>query len=443
MPVTGLGSRKRESIPEYSSVMDVGHINTTGFLFGDDEEKSGSKKEATTSPDHKSYLQMSATDDKFPILVRHDDHPGLVSLCSTLLENDAIADGFLQLSASSAALDLALSQSPAPEVQTNGWTPFALHRPSQQSIGQSSLDTSQSTVNIDTSSPQSTSQSVDTSDNSPLSVRQIDRRSMEATMLSYAQKNMLGHTVTGGGSNTRPNLANLQSSFSTNDIPTRKTTNSISATVTPPRKNPQESFHNHNASLGRIPPSAVNHRHSREISTNETRREEPSNGFKQSQSDLHAGAAPFGPSASSPTSQPVPGIVSPINGPQYGNPSFYGGYGMQMMNMGINPMQMANPLAFNNQMASYQAQGPFPQFSPYPQQPRYQDSQARVIQQRRMQNVEGKHNVHDHYFHTDCAYRQRSLHQHQARTMSRRNLLTMQGSAWVPLPPEAAGSSES
>ena len=59
--------------------MGIGHINTTGFLFGDDDE--GSKKESTTSPDVKSYLQMNATDDKFPILVRHDDYPGVV--CAT------------------------------------------------------------------------------------------------------------------------------------------------------------------------------------------------------------------------------------------------------------------------------------------------------------------------------------------------------------------------
>ena len=72
-------NRKRESVPEYSSIMGVGHINTTGFLFGDDDEKSQARKESTTSPDVKSYLQMNATDDKFPILVRRDDHPGLVS----------------------------------------------------------------------------------------------------------------------------------------------------------------------------------------------------------------------------------------------------------------------------------------------------------------------------------------------------------------------------
>ena len=80
MPVTSSLNRKRESVPEYSAVMGVGHINTTGFLFGDDDEKPAGQKESATSPDVKSYLQMNTTDDKFPILIRNNHHPGLVSL---------------------------------------------------------------------------------------------------------------------------------------------------------------------------------------------------------------------------------------------------------------------------------------------------------------------------------------------------------------------------
>lgn len=76
MPVTGLRGRTHDSVPEHSASMGLGHINTTSFLFGDDDEKS---KESTTSPDVKSYLQMNATDDKFPILVRRDEFPGVVS----------------------------------------------------------------------------------------------------------------------------------------------------------------------------------------------------------------------------------------------------------------------------------------------------------------------------------------------------------------------------
>lgn len=79
MPVTGSRKRHSELGSDFSSVLGLGHINTTGFLFGDDDEKSSGKKESATSPDVKSYLQMNATDDKFPILVRREDYPGLVS----------------------------------------------------------------------------------------------------------------------------------------------------------------------------------------------------------------------------------------------------------------------------------------------------------------------------------------------------------------------------
>ena len=81
MPVTGSRVRTNGANSEYASTNGLGHINTTGFLFGDDDEAS--KKESATSPDVKSYLQMNATDDKFPILVRRDDYPNLVSRALT------------------------------------------------------------------------------------------------------------------------------------------------------------------------------------------------------------------------------------------------------------------------------------------------------------------------------------------------------------------------
>jgi hypothetical protein len=81
MPVTGLAGRTHNDMSDLTSVLGLGHINTTGFLFGDDDEKTQVRKEqnSTTSPDVKTYLQMNATDDKFPILVRHNDYPGQVS----------------------------------------------------------------------------------------------------------------------------------------------------------------------------------------------------------------------------------------------------------------------------------------------------------------------------------------------------------------------------
>ena len=79
MPVTGTRAR-REDNSDYASMVGLGHINTTSFLFGEDDEKAAAHKESATSPDVNSYLQMNATDDKFPILVRQNDHSGIVSI---------------------------------------------------------------------------------------------------------------------------------------------------------------------------------------------------------------------------------------------------------------------------------------------------------------------------------------------------------------------------
>ena len=71
------------------------------------------------------------------------------------------------------------------------------------------------------------------------------------------------------------------------------------------------------------------------------------------------------------------------------NQPFYAGYGMQLMNMGMNPM-MANPMAFQNPLQMFQQQNGFLPYTNYAQQPRLQDGQARLMQQRRMQHGEGQ-----------------------------------------------------
>ena len=387
MPVTGLKARDRDNGAEYSSALGLGHINTTGFLFGDDDETA--KKESATSPDVSSYLQMNATDDKFPILVRRDDYPGLVSFL-LVRRTRVITDCSSQLSASSAALDLALSQSPAPDSQTNGWTPFARHRPSQQSLPQNVFQPPQNNPHSDGPSNNGFQHTRDIVDETPTTARQLQRRSMEATLASLAQKIVPGHAIQTAIAPTRPTLANMQLSYSTNDIPTTKTNYGHGPTITPPKTHAQQHFHNHNASLGRIPPNAMNNRHSRELPGGDARREEQTNGYQAFQSGLQASAAPFGPSPTMPASvETIPAAVSPSTMSPYGNPSYYGGYGVQLMNMGMNPMNMANPMAFNSHMQAYQQQGHFAAYQQYGNPGRFHDSQARIMQQRRAQNGEG------------------------------------------------------
>ena len=215
---------------------------------------------------------------------------------------------------------------------------------------------------------------------------------MEATMASYSQASLPGQLQGHESVAGRPSLANVQSSYSTNDLPTMKNTNGLGTTITPPKTHAQQHFHNHNASLGRIPLGAVSNRHSRDLSGGESRRDEQSSGYGQISSALQASAAPFATAATtapSPTEPTVSPMTQISSLPQYSTPAFYGGYGMQLMNMGMTPMHMANPMAFNNQIQAYQSQNAFPSFQTYGQPAgRLQDSQTRIMQQRRLQHGE-------------------------------------------------------
>lgn len=386
MPVTGLRSRNHETVPEHSATMGLGHINTTSFLFGDDDDN----KESTTSPDVKSYLQMNATDDKFPILVQRSGYPGVVSSC-LIFGFVFQTNGMLQLSASSAALDLALSPSPHPESQNNGWTQLARHRLSQQGISQNALNTISNGQMSNGASSNESQKSPET-----MSIRNPNRHSMEASLAAYTQTSQASQASSTELS--RPTtLGSIHASYSTNDVPTLKKANVLMTNATPTKNDAEQKFHNHNASLGRIPENAMSNRHSRELSGGDNRRDEQANAYQQILSSLQASAAPFGPAATA--ASPVESMPNPMAqfnpAMQFPNQPFYPSYGMQMMNMGMTPMPMANPMAFQNQMQAFQPQNGFSQngFSSYPNygpQGRFQDSQARVIQQRRMQNGDGK-----------------------------------------------------
>lgn len=291
----------------------------------------------------------------------------------------------MQLSASSAALDLALSQSPGPESQVNGWTPFG---------GQSSQpNLSQTTVKAQSNGHPTTAGAGAVSQQVPEAIgssRNVNRHSMEASLASYHQANVSGQLNGNESGSSRPSLANLQSSYSTNDIPTMKNSNGL-GTITPSKNqtHAQQHFHNHNASLGRIPPGAVSNRHSRELSGGENRHEEQANGYSQISSGLGTGTTPL-TAASVTATSPAESVASPVaqfnNMPQYAGPAFYGGYGMQLMNMGMTPIQMSSSVAFNNPVQSYPSQTNFTPYQTYGQPAgRFVDSQARVIQQRRMQ----------------------------------------------------------
>ena len=212
---------------------------------------------------------------------------------------------------------------------------------------------------------------------------------MEASLASYDQTTLSSQATS--GESGRPTLASVPLSYSANDVPTMKNVNGLGGGSTPTKSQAQQQLHNHNASLGRIPPHAVNHRHSRELSGGETRREDQINGYQNLSSVLQPGVTSLGPTsppASSVESTPHP--LQQVNGGPYVGQAFYGGYGMQFMNVAMAPASMGNPITFSNNSSAFQPQNPVMPYQVFGQAPRFTDSQARVIQQRRLQNGEGR-----------------------------------------------------
>ncbi|KAF2471287.1 ARM repeat-containing protein [Lindgomyces ingoldianus] len=360
MPVTNLD---RDGLPDLASVL--GHINTAAYLFGDEDKQNN----PTASPDVKSYLQMNTTDDKFPILVRRDGN----------------GNGSMQLSASSAALDLALSQSPGPESQTNGW-PGYRHRQSQQSLPSNALRKGSQADESDIG--QVNGSTVETT---PTKAMANNRRSVEFNFSPFnndSKRSSYHASPSNGAVNGMPKL---QSSYSTNDIPTMKNGNGVNGSGAV-NSHAEQHLHNHNANLGRIPPNAMSNRHSRDLSTGFKDQDSP---YRPLQSGLHASAAPFGPSMTS--AAPMIGLTtSAIASPtltQYSSSSSstapYYGYGVSMLNNAMNGLSLGpqlGPQSPYQQAGMYAGVSYYNPYATYGPGGRIQDSQARVIQSRRLQS---------------------------------------------------------
>jgi hypothetical protein len=360
MPVTGLDMRGRNNLPDLASVL--GHIDTAGYLFGEEDKEHN----AVASPDHKAYLQMSNTDDKFPILVRRDG-----------------AGNGTKLSASSAALDLALSQSPGPDAQSTRWQGYR-HRQAQQSLPTNTL---RKASQVDEHESGQANGHVDTA---PSKNPANNRRSVEFNLSPEPKRSSFASPTNG--------MPKLTQSYSASDVPTLKNNgagmNGMNGTNGGGfNTHAQQHLHNHNANLGRIPYNAMNNRHSREI-TSGYKDQEYRNGY----SGLHASAAPFGPTMT--TAPPVNGIAGTVGSPtmsQYattpGPNAPYYGYNMPMLNGAMNSLSMGHGPQMGGP-PGYGANGMFgapsvPLFNPYATYGpggRVQDSQARVIQSRRLQN---------------------------------------------------------
>lgn len=294
----------------------------------------------------------------------------------------------MQLSASSAALDLALSQSPGPESLSNGWGAFNRHRSTQS---QQSVQMSLSQLNGQGGNSASGAQTTPTE--SPISVRPSFRHSLDLKFFDNASQDSSAQ-VTSPTKHVQATPPKLQTSYSANDVATMKSNGNGVAGVnvnTSANTHAQQHFHNHNASMGRIPPSALNNRLSREVVSPEspnTLRENANGGYQSIQSALQASAPPFGPAITQAMSQgqAAPAVAAPNGQQGYPTPGYYNNnnnYNVQMMTMGMQNMQLNSPI--------YSPHNPYANYNGgYPPQAGARDSQARVIQQRRMHDGEGK-----------------------------------------------------
>ena len=359
-----------DDIPDISAVL--GHINTASFLFDEEDKKHNS----ATSPDVKSYLQMNTTNDKFPILVRRDGD----------------GNGGVQLSASSAALDLALSQSPGPEGPSNVWPTATRHRHAQQSLP---VNTFRHASFADDYDQASSGNQMET----PRSLASnSNRRSLEYTFSSPfaagdSKRSSYQATPSSGPSSSSASGPKLQPSLSTNNVPTLKQGNGINPHA-------EQHLHKHEASLGRVRPGAMSNRNSRELSGGF--RDAEGGGYRPPasfQPSMHSFAGLGGNLTSGPAhdglvapyadASALPDAATPTNASSAGG--YYPGAAMNALTAGMHGMQLGQAPVWANMAGLGGAQHmygggayvhPFATYGPRG----LHDSQARVIASRRLQS---------------------------------------------------------
>ncbi|KAL3485389.1 armadillo-type protein [Aspergillus germanicus] len=328
MPTTGLGSQIRPNISSFSN-SSLETFNTAKYLLHNDDDRSTLKEEdRIPTPDIKSYLKLTEPDDKFPTLSRRD--------------------GSSLLSANSDALDLANSKTPNPE----SWNSHSRHRSSHQSMPQNALNMFRlGQIGAD-----------DTHVSSHGSSRHAARHSLEANILFSAEGS---HDSMPSTTSSRP--VPLQSSYSTNDLPTVKG-EGFNPAITPPRTHAEQ----HNAILSRNLANSITPRQQKDSPEREEAR--PHNPRAQT-TTLQANATPFGPqlngNVSSNTTAPQAAV------PNF-QPPFYN-YGLQAY--------MGAPMQVNGQMQPY---NPSPSFTGYPSYGNYRlgDSSNKSVASRR--NADGE-----------------------------------------------------
>ncbi|KKK24846.1 RNA-binding protein [Aspergillus ochraceoroseus] len=331
MPATGLGSQIRPNISGFNNSSGLESFNAAKYLLHHDDDRSTLKDEdRIPTPDIKSYLKLTEPDDKFPTLSRREDS-GL-------------------LSANSDALDLANSRTPNPE----SWNSHNRHRSSHQSMPQNALNM----FRLGQIGGSADEGHTNASNNS----RHAARHSLEANILYSTDGN---HDAITSTSSSRP--APLQSSYSTNDLPTVKG-EGFNPAITPPKTH-AEQFQQHNVNLGRIP---INTASTRPQKDSPEREEANLQSSRAQATTLQPSATPFGPQITTAATSASSTTVSPTSLTTFQAP-FYG-YGIQPY--------MGTPMQVNGQLQGY---NPSPSFSGYPPYSNYRlaDNPAKSVGSRR------------------------------------------------------------
>ncbi|KAJ5115278.1 hypothetical protein NUU61_001037 [Penicillium alfredii] len=313
LPSSNFGGQPRPNVTGFNTGSGVDSFAAAKYLFPSDEDKAPMRDEDRLStPDIKSYIKLTEPDDKFPTLSRRG--------------------GSNLLSANPDALDLANSRTPGPESYSN----HSRHRSSHQSMPQN--------ISGIMRYEQLSSPTGEDHGNNANSSRHAARHSLEGSLLFNSERS---HEAATPVPSSRP--TSLQSSYSTNDLPTVKG-NGLNTSVTPPKTH-AEHLHQHNASMGRIPPSAVNG--TRQSKESPEADESKLATTQPAQTMLQASAAPFGPQLSTVSpSNNIPGTVTPAGFP-FQAPLY--GYGVQpFVGQVGQPGNQLAPFSASNAYGGYQ-----------------------------------------------------------------------------------------
>jgi hypothetical protein len=360
MPITSSYERKRNAADLSST---LGPLNTTSFLFDDDDKPSvrqGKSSNKASPPDTKTYLQVQHTADGFPKLIRREENGELAS-------------------APSAALDLALAQASKSEQQVPERTTGNRHRISLPPSALSSNGTIAPLNSI-------------LANASDAKAAASNRRSMEVKFTAETKR----PSLMASPPRVMPNgVHKAQASYSTNDIPTLKTINGDNAggvTITSPSSQPNHladtSSDQSGSTINQLSSASTSNRQSQDF-TSIAKSQESSSDTLPSQNGFH-GTAGYAAMHSHDANH-MSGFTPNMH--QYGQPGYFGGYGVQALNSNFGGMNLNGAYGGQGQWPNSVPQYPQGGYSGYQQYPqngqvvgsavaRYDNSRA--LQQRKV-----------------------------------------------------------